>query len=76
MKALEFSYYRENPAVTIILGMPNTERNAEKYQLVLKNLVKDIIQNLDITEYSDIYEELINRLTNLLNEFSDVIPYF
>lgn len=70
MELLECRYYREDPAITIILGMPNTERNAEKYQLVLKNLVKDIIQDLGIIEYSDIYEELVTRLTNLLNEFN------
>ena len=68
MNYLELSAHRENPAVTIMLGMPNDEKSAEKYKLVLKNLVKQIILELEERE-GTAAKTMIRKIDQVLKDF-------
>lgn len=67
MNYLEMSSYRNDPSVTILLGMPNNEKNAEKYSLVLKNLVKEATKEL--ANKNKLTEEIKEKLAVILQEF-------
>lgn len=67
MDYLEMSSYRKDPSITILLGMPNDEKSAEKYSLVLKNLVKDVTSELiSKNKYTG---EIKENLEKILHEF-------
>lgn len=61
--------FKSIPSVTINLGMANNEKSNEKYELVLKNLIKEVKKELE-NRYKDIdYSQLVSYLDELENEF-------
>ena len=61
--------FQSIPSVTINLGMENNEKSNEKYELILKNLIKEVKKELE-NSYKDIdYSQLLSNLDEIENEF-------
>ncbi|WP_366533510.1 hypothetical protein ACOJIU_19170 (plasmid) [Carnobacterium maltaromaticum] len=61
--------FKSIPSVTINLGMENNEKSNEKYELVLKNLIKEVKKELE-KRYKDVdYSQLVSYLDEIENEF-------
>ncbi|WP_157456683.1 hypothetical protein [Carnobacterium maltaromaticum] len=67
--------FKSIPSVTISVGMENNEKSNEKYELILKNLIKEVKKELE-NEYKDVdYSQLLSNLEETENEFQPFREY-
>lgn len=67
--------FKSIPSVTISLGMENNEKSNEKYELILKNLIKEVKKEIE-NDYKDLdYSKLLSNLEEIENEFQPFREY-
>lgn len=63
------SSLRSVPSVTMFLGMPNDEKENKKYVILLKNMIREVIEELEEKYAKNDYEQIIEQLDKIEQEF-------
>ena len=63
------SSLRSIPSVTMFLGMPNDEKENRKYAILLKNMIREVMNELEEKYAKNDYEQIIEQLDKIEQEF-------